>query len=69
MTTADVARDLGMTSEYVRGEILDGRLQAVWIERPGKRTVYRITPDQLAAYKARHCRGDVARGTSTQSNQ
>lgn len=34
LTTGDCARVIGMTAEYVRGEIEDGRLQAEVIERP-----------------------------------
>lgn len=54
MTTADVARELGVTSEFVRGEILDGRLAANVIRRPGKRTVYRVTRAHLDAYQTKH---------------
>jgi hypothetical protein len=69
MTTTDVGRALGMSGEYVRGEIRDGRLKANALIRAGKRTVYRITPSQFEEYKARHWRPDVSRGTISQNNQ
>jgi len=68
VTTTEVGRALGMSSEYVRGEIRDGRMQANVTVRAGKRTVYRITPIQLEDYKARHWR-PVPRGTNNQYSQ
>ena len=51
----DCARRLGVGSAFVIGEIRDGRLRcAVVLERPGKRTVYRIRPADLEAYMTRY---------------
>lgn len=66
MTTTQVARDLHVSSEYVRGEILAGRLSALIIDRPGKRAVYRITPEQLARYKDTYYSPTVSRETRNQ---
>jgi hypothetical protein len=52
VTTTQAAERLGMSAEFVRGEIRDGRLAANVIKREGKRTVYRVTDDQLARYIA-----------------
>jgi hypothetical protein len=70
MTTADVARILGgVSSEFVRGEILAGRLEAN-ITKRNLRNIYRITPEQFESYRSRHwTRANVARGTSTQDTQ
>jgi excisionase family DNA binding protein len=64
MTTADVARQLGVSSEFIRREIVDGRLRANTANRDGKRKVYRITPEQLTAYRATYW--DVPRETYNQ---
>lgn len=67
MTTADVARELGgVSSEFVRGEILAGRLEAN-ITRRWLRNTYRITREQFDQYRVKHWR--VSRGTDTQTNQ
>jgi hypothetical protein len=69
MTTADVARALGgVSSEFVRGEILAGRLDAN-ITRRRQRNTYRITSEQFEEYRSMHWRRSVARETITQPTQ
>lgn len=68
MTTTQAARELGVSGEYVRGEIRDGRLKANVTQKDGKRATYRITREQFAEYVERHWRR-VSRSTSSQPNQ
>ncbi len=69
MTTTDVARQLEVSGEFVRGEIRAQRLHASVIQRPGKRVVYRITREQFTTYIAEYWRPDVPRATTSQRNQ
>jgi hypothetical protein len=39
---------------FIVGEIHDGRLRAIVLERPGRRRVYRISPAALSAYQRRY---------------
>lgn len=55
MTTADVGTRLGVSAQFIRGEILDGRLKANVTKRK-VRHVYRITEEQFAEYEATHWR-------------
>jgi hypothetical protein len=51
LSTAQCAALLGnVGTAFVIGEIREGRLAALVIERPGLRTIYRITERQLADY-------------------
>lgn len=51
LSTAQAAALLGgVSTNFVVGEIRDGRLTALVIERPGFRTIYRITDAALAEY-------------------
>lgn len=50
MTTAQIAAKLGMSTDFVVGEIRDRRLDARVIVREGKRTVYRISAAQFDRY-------------------
>ena len=57
LSTADCARIInidGIDTGFLVGEILEGRLAATIVRRPGKRNVYRIAPADLAAYQERH---------------
>jgi len=56
LNPAQCAARLGLkSSSFVIGEIRDGRLQAALVlERPGKRTIYRVHPAALEAYKHRY---------------
>ena len=70
MTTTDVAKQLGVSSEFIRGEIRDGRLQAIVVKHPGRRrAVIRVTPAQFAEYQETVWRPTVPRGTNNQPNQ
>lgn len=59
VTTTEAAKILDVSAEFVRGEIEDGRMDAQIIRRPGKRTVYRLTREQLDAYCRRWGWGGV----------
>jgi hypothetical protein len=50
LTTRDCADRLGVGTEFIAGEIDDGRLVALVIRRPGKRPIRRISEDGLAQY-------------------
>lgn len=60
LTTGQCATTLGVSTDYIRGEIRDGRLQAVIIPReprPGRTRAYRairIYPEAWAAYRHRY---------------
>jgi len=52
LTTAECARILGMTSEFVRGEIIEGRLRARVFKPAGRRRAkYVIESPDLEAYQ------------------
>jgi len=53
LTSRAVADQLGVSQDFVVGEILDGRLRASVLARPGKRRIYRVSPRELEAYKRR----------------
>ncbi len=50
LTTRDCADRLGVSPGFIVGEIRDGRLPALVLEREGLRTVYRIIPRDFEAY-------------------
>lgn len=54
LTTRDVADRLGVSTNFVIGEIRDGRLDAMVVEREGLRALYRISESSLATYLQRH---------------
>ena len=54
LTTARCASLIGMTTDFVRGEIQDGRLRAYVIRRPGKRAVYRVRSSDFTDYLRAH---------------
>lgn len=54
LTTRQVADRLGVSPNFIIGEIRDLRLKATVIERAGKRTIYRIAPQDVDAYELRH---------------
>ena len=56
VTTGDLEDLTGIGTDFWIGEIHDGRLPALVIERPGKRNVYRITLANFAVWKARYAR-------------
>ncbi len=53
LTTVQVAARVGMSSEWVRREILAGRLRAIIIRR-GTRAIYRVAEPDLRAYLRRY---------------
>lgn len=53
LTTKQCAVKLGMSTDFVLGEIRDGRMEAHVIARDGKRTVYRISAESLERYRHR----------------
>jgi hypothetical protein len=54
LTTRDVADRLGVSTNFVIGEIRDGRMAATVIERPGVRSIYRVSELALLDYLRRH---------------
>lgn len=54
LTTRAIADKLGVGTQFVLDEIHDGRLDALVLERPGARRVYRVTPQAFDEYLARH---------------
>jgi hypothetical protein len=56
LSTRQCAAIVGVTANFMRGEIRDGRLKARTLARHGKRTVYRVVAEDFAAYCAKHWR-------------
>lgn len=54
LTTRDVANRLGVSTNFVVEEILNGRLEALVIRREPLRTLYRVSEASLDAYLERH---------------
>lgn len=54
LSTRDCADRLGVTTAFIVGEIRDGRLCAFVLERRGCRRMYRIAPEDFAAYVKRY---------------
>lgn len=54
LTTRDCANRMGVSTNFIIGEIRDGRLAALVVEREGLRTLYRVSEAQLEAYLARY---------------
>lgn len=54
MTSREVADRLGVSTNFVLGEVRDGRLLACTYDRPGRRVVYRFSEQQLEAYQVRY---------------
>jgi hypothetical protein len=54
LSTRECAKKIGLDTEYIVGEIRDGRLKAFVISRPGRRPIYRVTPADFDAYLARY---------------
>ncbi len=50
LSTRDLARWLGTTTEYVRGEIVDGKLPFENISRSPRRREYRVRLSDFVAY-------------------
>lgn len=50
MTTSQCAAKIGTSTEFVRGEIRDHRLEAHVIARDGKRMIYRISVESFERY-------------------
>jgi Helix-turn-helix domain len=55
LSTQEVATRLGMSSEWVRRQVLAGRLKAV-VYRTTSRAVYRISETSLADFRRRFSR-------------
>ena len=52
--TEEVGRRLGMSSEWVRRQVIAGRLRAVvYRTTPGSRSIYRIRADWIRDFQAR----------------
>jgi excisionase family DNA binding protein len=65
LTTSDCAQRLGVTTDFIVDEINDGRLDALVIERPGRRNMYRISTEAFQRYvkvfvQVRHAKIDQA---------
>lgn len=54
MTTGQCARVLCVTQGFIRGEIEDGRLRHVRIERPRGRDILRVPIDDFRLYLRRY---------------
>ncbi|MDP3717112.1 MAG: hypothetical protein Q8T13_05000 [Acidobacteriota bacterium] len=56
LSTAEFGELLGMTAQFVRGEMRDGRLRADFeIDRPGKGKIYKFTPTTFVRYCQQYC--------------
>jgi excisionase family DNA binding protein len=53
LTTRDIADYLGVSTDFVVGEIDDGRLRALVLDRPGGRRIIRVSPASLEAFMRR----------------
>ena len=56
LSTRQAADIIGMDADFVRGEVLDGRLRAIIIQRPGKRRVFRIRAADFSIYMLKYWR-------------
>ncbi len=54
LTTRQVADRLGVSTDFVVGEIRDGRLKASVLTRPSRRSLYRVSEGALAVYLRAH---------------
>lgn len=55
LTTADCAHALGVSQQFIRGEIHEGRLRARVSKPPGRqRAKYRVDADDFEAYRQVH---------------
>lgn len=54
LTTTDCAKRLGVSTGFIVGEILEGRLRALVLKRAGRRSMYRIAPADIRAYIRQH---------------
>lgn len=54
MSTRDCANRLGVGTDFVLGEIRDGRLKAYSAHEGRRRAVYRIAPSDFDEYFARY---------------
>lgn len=61
LTVKQIAREVGVTEPTVRAWIASGALQAERLGRPGKRVIYRVTPEGLDAFLC----GQVRKGACT----
>lgn len=56
LSTSEFGELLGMTAQFVRGEMKDHRLQADFeITRPGKSKIYKFTPATFVKYCRQFC--------------
>jgi hypothetical protein len=53
MSTDEVGRILGFSSEYVRRQCVSGRMPCT-VYRTGSRSIYRITAEGLAEFRRRY---------------
>lgn len=56
LSTEQAAAQIGMTGEWVRRQIVAGRLRAT-VYRTGRRRTYRIRADHWSAFLARYSEG------------
>lgn len=57
LTTAECARYLGMSTDFIRGEVRDGRLKALIFKPKGRRRAkYTIEREDFTAYVQEHWR-------------
>jgi len=56
LTTSDVGKRLHISGDFVRAEILDGRLHAFVLRRPGLKRLFRVSEAQYENYLQRHWR-------------
>lgn len=54
LTTRQCADRLGVSTDFIRGEIGDRRLKAHVVAREKKRTIYRVTAEDFGAYLRRY---------------
>lgn len=54
LTTRQCADRIGVSTDFIRGEIEDRRLKAHVVARDKKRLVYRVSLEDFEAYLRRH---------------
>jgi hypothetical protein len=59
--TGECARVLGVSTTFIRGEIADGRLRAVRIERPHGRDIVRVPIEEFRYYVQTRCEFAIQR--------
>jgi len=68
LSTRQCGSLIGMTTEFIRGEIRDGRLPACKLARDGKRPAYRVRVEDFDTYLDRYWSRATRPATRQQSH-